>query len=188
MSPSYQSSEAFQSHLEEPEYKELRTGQIMFLTIATLFPQYKFNMHLRRITSIVRLQDSLKSLSVVVSTQTQFFVDVPSFQKQFRIFLVYSHWFIQLSMESIKSSILQDTHLTWDTRGIGVWLFVDLQICCFTQKRHNERSCEWCVMLLGNSPLTARFPFSDTSKWLVAGMSRTSSWTDPVMKCTKRFG
>lgn len=108
MSPSYQSSEAFHSHLEEPEYKELRTGQIK----ATLSPQYKFKMHLRGITSIVRLQDSLESLSVVISTQTQLFVDVSCFQKQFRIFLVYSHWFIQLSMESIKSSILQDTHLT----------------------------------------------------------------------------
>lgn len=88
MSPSYQSSEAFQSPLEEPEYKELRTGQLVFLAIATLSPQYKFKMHFRGITSIVRLQDSLKSLSVVISTQTQLFVDVPSFQKQFRIFLV----------------------------------------------------------------------------------------------------
>lgn len=30
-----------------------------------------------------------------------------------------------------------------------------------------------------NLPLTARFPFSETSNLLVAGMSRTSSWTEP---------
>lgn len=28
-------------------------------------------------------------------------------------------------------------------------------------------------------PLTARFPFSETSNLLVAGMRRTSNWTEP---------
>lgn len=28
-------------------------------------------------------------------------------------------------------------------------------------------------------PLTARFPFSETSNLLVAGMKRTSNWTEP---------
>lgn len=31
-------------------------------------------------------------------------------------------------------------------------------------------------------PLTAKFPFSETSNLLVAGMRRTSNWTEPDKK------
>lgn len=73
-------------------------------------------MRLRGNTCVVRFQYPLEGLAVVISTQTKLFVDVTGFQKQFGIFFVCRRWFIQLSMESIKSSIFQDTYFTLDQK------------------------------------------------------------------------
>lgn len=53
MSPSYPSSEVFHSHLrEEPEYKELRFGRIIFFdlhnVLAYIISTIKFEVHFLR--------------------------------------------------------------------------------------------------------------------------------------------
>ena len=67
-------------------------------------------------TCVVGLQDALESLPVVVTTETQLFVDVVGGQLQLGILVVLDDRLADLSVEGVQGGLLQEADPTWSRK------------------------------------------------------------------------